>query len=146
MIQYSDEYEYESEKVKAIEKKLLMFLNKYSEDTVKNVQRNIKSWTKGQSGNPKGKPKGAKNRSTIIKEILSLMVKKVDADGKAVWQSKEYLMVEALVNKAIDKGDVNAFNAIYNNLYGNLKDTVDLNTTEEVNHDFRNIISRIKAQ
>ena len=51
-----------------------------------------------------------------------------------------------LSNKAIDKGDVNAFNAIYNNLYGNLKDTVDVNTTEEVNHDFRNIISRIKAQ
>jgi hypothetical protein len=103
-------------------------------------------YKKGQSGNPKGRPKGAKNRSTIIKEILSLMVKKVDANGEAVWQSKEYLMVEALVNKAIDKGDVNAFNAIYNNLYGNLKDTVDVNTTEEVNHDFRNIISRIKAQ
>jgi hypothetical protein len=109
-------------------------------------EQNLKSWTKGQSGNPKGKPKGAKNRSTIIKEILGLMVKKVDADGKPVWQSKEYLMVEALVNKAIEKGDVNAFNAIYNNLYGNLKDTVDVNTTEEVNHDFRNIIARIKAQ
>jgi hypothetical protein len=27
------------EKVKAIEKKLLMFLNKYSENTVKNVKR-----------------------------------------------------------------------------------------------------------
>jgi len=101
---------------------------------------------KGQSGNPKGRPKGSKNRSTIIKEILSLMVKKVDADGKAEWQSKEYLMVEALVNKAIDKGDVNAFNAIYNNLYGNLKDSVDIHTSEEVNHDFRNIIARIKAQ
>ena len=101
---------------------------------------------KGQSGNPKGRPKGSKNRSTIIKEILSLMVKKVDTDGKAEWQSKEYLMVEALVNKAIDKGDVNAFNAIYNNLYGNLKDSVDIHTSEEVNHDFRNIIARIKAQ
>jgi len=55
-------------------------------------------------------------------------------------------MVEALVNKAIDKGDVNAFNAIYNNLYGNLKDSVDIHTSEEVNHDFRNIIARIKAQ
>ena len=109
-------------------------------------EENLILWKKGQSGNPKGKPKGAKNRSTIIKEILSLMVKKVNADGKAEWQSKEYLMVEALVNKAIDKGDVNAFNAIYNNLYGNLKDTVDLNSTEEVNHDFRNIIARIKAQ
>ncbi len=101
---------------------------------------------KGQSGNPNGRPKGAKNRSTIIKEILGLMVKKVDADGKPVWQSKEYLMVEALVNKAIDKGDVNAFNTIYNNLYGNLKDTVDVNTSEQVNFDFREVIGRIKSQ
>lgn len=107
---------------------------------------NLILWKKGQSGNPKGRPKGSKNRSTIIREILDLMVKKEDEEGKTVWQSKEYLMVEALVNKAIEKGDVNAFNALYNNLYGNLKDTVDLNTTEEVNHDFRKIISRIKAQ
>jgi len=41
---------------------------------------------------------------------------------------------------------VNAFNAIYNNAYGNLKDTVDVNTTEEVNFDFREVIGRIKSQ
>jgi len=67
-------------------------------------EQNLKSWTKGQSGNPKGKPKGSRNRSTIIREILDLMVKKIDANtGDAVWQSKEYLMAEALINKVIEK-------------------------------------------
>ena len=41
--------------------------------------------------------------------------------------------------------DVAAFNALYDNLYGKLKDTVDMNTTEQVNHDFRKLIAGIKA-
>ena len=28
---------------------------------------------KGQSGNPKGRPKNAKNRSTIVKEIFEVL-------------------------------------------------------------------------
>ena len=100
---------------------------------------------KGQSGNPAGRPKGSKNRSTIIKEILSLMVQVKDDNGDEVWQSNEYRMVQAMVNKAIEKGDVAAFNALYDNLYGKLKDTVDMNTTEQVNHDFRKLIAGIKA-
>ena len=102
-------------------------------------------WTKGQSGNPSGKKKGTKNRSTIIREILSLMVQVKDNNGDEVWQSNEYRMVQAMVNKAIEKGDVAAFNALYDNLYGKLKDTVDMNTTEQVNHDFRKLIAGIKA-
>ena len=101
-------------------------------------------YKKGQSGNPKGRPKGSKNRSTIVKEILSLMVQTKDNNGNEVWQSNEYLMVQAMVNKAIEKGDVSAFNALYDNLYGKLKDTVDMNTTETINHDFKKLISGIK--
>ena len=102
-------------------------------------------YKKGQSGNPAGRPKGSKNRSTIIKEILSLMVQVKNDNGDEVWQSNEYRMVQAMVNKAIEKGDVAAFNALYDNLYGKLKDTVDMNTTEQVNHDFRKLIAGIKA-
>ena len=31
-------------------------------------------WKKGESGNPAGRPKGSKNRSTIIREMLDMMV------------------------------------------------------------------------
>tara|TARA_R100000353_G_scaffold13829_1_gene13858 strand:+ start:69 stop:410 length:342 start_codon:yes stop_codon:yes gene_type:complete len=106
---------------------------------------NLKHFEKGKSGNPAGRPKGSKNRSTIIKEILNLMVQVKDHNGDEVWQSNEYRMVQAMVNKAIEKGDVAAFNALYDNLYGKLKDTVDMNTTEQVNHDFRKLIAGIKA-
>lgn len=101
-------------------------------------------YKKGQSGNPKGRPKGSKNRSTIVKEILNLMVQVKDDEGNNKWQSNEYLIVQAMVNKAIEKGDVAAFNALYDNLYGKLKDTVDMNTTETINHDFKKLISGIK--
>tara|TARA_R100001463_G_scaffold76981_1_gene131148 strand:+ start:103 stop:441 length:339 start_codon:yes stop_codon:yes gene_type:complete len=101
-------------------------------------------YKKGQSGNPNGRPKGSKNRSTIVKEILNLMVQVKDDDGNDKWQSNEYLIVQAMVNKAIEKGDVAAFNALYDNLYGKLKDTVDMNTTETINHDFKKLISGIK--
>ncbi len=101
-------------------------------------------YKKGQSGNPNGRPKGSKNRSTIVKEILNLMVQVKDDEGNDKWQSNEYLIVQAMVNKAIQKGDVAAFNALYDNLYGKLKDTVDMNTTETINHDFKKLISGIK--
>jgi hypothetical protein len=101
-------------------------------------------YKKGQSGNPNGRPKGSKNRSTIVREILNLMVQVKDDEGNDKWQSNEYLIVQAMVNKAIEKGDVAAFNALYDNLYGKLKDTVDMNTTETINHDFKKLISGIK--
>ena len=72
------------------------------------------------------------------------MVQVKDDDGNDKWQSNEYLIVQAMVNKAIEKGDVAAFNALYDNLYGKLKDTVDMNTTETINHDFKKLISGIK--
>ena len=107
---------------------------------------NLKHFEKGQSGNPKGRPKGSKNRSTIVREILNLMVQVKDDEGNDKWQSNEYLIVQAMVNKAIEKGDVAAFNALYDNLYGKLKDTVDMNTTETINHDFKKLFSGIKIK
>jgi len=108
-------------------------------------EENLKPFKKGNTYG-KGRPKGSKNRSTIIKEILAIVSKEVHEEtGQEEWQSNEYRMVQAIVRKAIEKQDVQAFNAIYDNLYGKLKDTVDMNTTEHVNHDFKKLISGIKA-
>ena len=71
---------------------------------------------KGQSGNPAGRPKGSKNRSTIIREMLDMMVQVKDDEGNDVWQSNEYRMVQAMITKAIEKQDVAAFNSIMDNV------------------------------
>lgn len=62
-------------------------------------------WTKGESGNPVGRPKGARNRSTIIKELL--------AQG-----DNELKMHMAQLLKAIEKSDTNAYKAILDSAYG----------------------------
>jgi len=102
-------------------------------------------YKKGQSGNPAGRPKGSKNRSTIVKEILQQLVKGENPrNGKDEWLSNEYRMTAAVLLKAIEKGDVNAYNSLMDSAYGKNKDTVDLNTSETVNHDFKKLISGIK--
>ena len=108
---------------------------------------NLILWKKGQSGNPKGRPKGSKNRSTILKELAELRTKGIDpVSGEEVWMTNEYRMAMAVIEKTIAKGDHQALNMILDNIYGKQKDSVDIHTSEEVNHDFRNIIARIKAQ
>ena len=64
---------------------------------------NLKPFEKGKSGNPTGRPKGSKNRSTIIREMLDMMVQVKDNQGNDVWQSNEYRMVKAIISKAIEK-------------------------------------------
>jgi len=102
-------------------------------------------YKKGQSGNPAGRPKGTKNRSTIVKEILQQLSKGENPmTGEDEWLSNEYRMTAAVLLKAIEKGDTNAYNSLMDSAYGKNKDTVDLNTSETVNHDFKKLISGIK--
>ena len=62
----------------------------------------------GQSGNPKGRPKGSKNFATMFAEALNEKIKVRDKKGKVRTLSKQELMVEVMVNKAL-AGDPKAF-------------------------------------
>ena len=62
------------------------------------------AWQPGQSGNPTGKPKGARNRSTIVKELLDI-------------NDQETKMHQAQINKAIE-GDTGAYKAVLDSAYG----------------------------
>lgn len=74
----------------------------------------------------KGRPKGLKNRSTILREILAL----VDPDGT----NKEYKINEAVILKAIG-GDVSAYKEIQDTMYGKVPDKVlQAETTPEELH------------
>ena len=80
-------------------------------------KQNLKPWKKGQSGNPAGKPKGSRNRSTIIRELLE--AKATDGkDGQVADQ-----LVRAMILKA-SEGDVRAFSELFDSAYGKNTDKV----------------------
>ena len=100
---------------------------------------------KGESGNPKGRPKGTLNRSTIAKKWLEVLSQEELEDGVVKWLSNEEAITLALIQKA-RKGDVNAYKALMDSAYGTAKDTVDINSNETKSIDFKKLISGIKAK
>lgn len=62
-------------------------------------------FNKGQSGNPNGRPKGARNRSTILRELLDI-------------NDQELKMHQAQIDKAIEQKDTNAYKAVLDSAYG----------------------------
>jgi len=75
-------------------------------------------WEKGESGNPNGRPKGAKGRATIARYWLEVNQNlKNPLTGENETMSQEDLMTLALIKKARD-GDVNAYKALMDSGYG----------------------------
>ena len=75
-------------------------------------------WEKGESGNPNGRPKGSKNRSTIARRWLEVNQSlKNPLTGENETMSQEDLMTLALIKKARE-GDVYAYKALMDSGYG----------------------------
>jgi len=75
-------------------------------------------WKKGESGNPNGRPKGSKNRSTIARRWLEVNQSlKNPLTGEQETMSQEDLMTLALIKKARE-GDVSAYKALMDSGYG----------------------------
>ena len=117
-------------------------INNHRNNTDMNKEDNLKpAWNKGESGNPNGRPKGSKNRSTIARQWLEVNQNlKNPLTGVNETMSQEDLMTLALIKKARD-GDVNAYKALMDSGYGapvqqieQQQTTVDLSdlTTEEI--------------
>lgn len=64
-------------------------------------------WAPGQSGNPSGKPKGAKNLATIVKDEAKGKVIIKDTSGKQKKLSKAEALIRTTMHKAL-KGDIKA--------------------------------------
>lgn len=71
----------------------------------------------GEVRNPNGRTKGAKNRTTVVKGILSLLsTKESGLTGLTETQELEYWMHLAQIQKAME-GDTNAYREVMNNAY-----------------------------
>jgi len=88
---------------------------------------NLKPFEKGESGNPKGRPKGAKGRATIARYWLEVNQNlKNPLTGESETMSQEDLITLAIIKKARD-GDVNAYKALMDSAFGAPKQTTDTN-------------------
>ena len=96
-------------------------------------EENIKKhqFKKGQSGNPAGSPVGAFSRSSIAKRWLETLEKsKNPITGLYEDLTQEDIMTLAVLKKA-RQGDVRAYDALMNSVYGKPKESKDITVNEE---------------
>lgn len=84
--------------------------------------QNLILWKPGQSGNPKGKPLGTRNRKTVILEAIKKLAKANDMKPEEV----EELLQATALQHAIKKGSFFHYAEISNGLYGKITDKMDL--------------------
>ena len=86
----------------------------------------------GESGNPNGRPKGSKNRSTIARKWLEVMQDaKNPITGELEKLSQEDLMTLAIIHKA-RKGDVNAYKQLMDSAFGMPTQQIDVTTEKPI--------------
>ena len=89
---------------------------------------NLKPFEKGESGNPNGRPKGSRNRSTIAKQWLEVSQKiKNPITGKEEDLEQQDIMTLALIKKARN-GDVSAYKELMDSAYGKIMQPTDITT------------------
>jgi len=81
----------------------------------------------GECGNPAGRPKGSRNRASIVKEWLEVMesVKNPITGLKETLQQQD-IMTLALIKKA-RAGDVNAYKELMDSAHGKIVEKIDHN-------------------
>jgi hypothetical protein len=90
-------------------------------------EENLKPFGKGNNANPNGRPKGSRNRSTIVKELLEFASSQKNVlTGEQETLTQEQAITLAMLLKA-GKGDVNAYKALMDSCYGAPKQTTDTN-------------------
>lgn len=92
---------------------------------VRKANANLKPYQPGQSGNPKGRPKGALSRSTLARKYLDARLPgKKDPFGVSTEDlTIADMIMLALINKA-QKGDINAIRELMDSGYGKNPDII----------------------
>jgi len=83
-------------------------------------------WKPGQSGNPKGRPPGSKNISTILRELMELEVETTDpVTGERISAPGYLLVSKRLLRKALDGND-KSITEIFDRLEGRPAQKIDV--------------------
>lgn len=91
---------------------------------------NLKPFEKGNTLG-KGRPKGSKNRATVVREFMEVTQNlKNPITGEYQMLSQEALGTLAMINK-MHKGDVAAYKALMDSLYGAVRQTMELSQAEQ---------------
>lgn len=91
-----------------------------------------KPFPPGVSGNPNGRPKGLRNRSTIVREWLEANYKKINPiTGQQETLPIQDHLVISLIGKAL-KGDVHAFRELFDSGHGKVKDVIQHEGNKEL--------------
>lgn len=112
---------------------------------------NNKPFKKGVSGNPSGRPKGSRNRSTIVREWLETKLNKINPiTGNLETLDIQDHMVIAMIGKALD-GDINAFKELFDSGHGKITDRIQTEHKTELDIDLskeeaRKIITKLKEE
>ena len=95
---------------------------------------NLKPFKEGESGNPAGRPKGSRNRSTIARELLSAAIKMPEGKSKEFCEKlglktegdAESLLTAVQIARGIITGDTKHYTALMDSGYGQPKQNIEL--------------------
>ncbi len=81
---------------------------------------NLKSWKKGQSGNPKGRPRKADCLTSLLKEEIE----KIDPDDQQKRTHKELIVIATMA--LAKKGNATALKEVWERMDGKVKDKLEI--------------------
>ena len=94
---------------------------------------NLEPFKKGQSGNPNGRPKGSRNRATIVREWLEVQ----QEINNPITGQKEKLQQQDIITLALIKqareGNVRAWEALMDSAHGKVVNLHDVNNGDGKN-------------
>tara|TARA_R110002074_G_scaffold351152_1_gene522234 strand:- start:45 stop:470 length:426 start_codon:yes stop_codon:yes gene_type:complete len=96
----------------------------------------------GQSGNPKGRPKGHKNFKTDLLDELSEQIS-IQENGKPRKITKQRALIKSSVAKGI-KGDAKAANSVFGMILKVIANVIEDNTAETLSETDQMILEQFK--
>lgn len=109
---------------------------KYNEMVQEESLNNLSPFQKGRSGNPKGRPRGSKNRAALVKKWMTLAENVTNPITKEKqWLTQEDLMTLSMIYAVRQKQDVAAYKILMDARFGTETGKLEINNNEGVTKD-----------